>query len=378
MEKMDINRENYEAWLLDLLEGRLSPEQVQGVRDFLLLNPDCAFGLEELDPWVLEADKISYAGKPDLRKEIPDRDTRISEKNFALFSIARMEGDLSDQQERDYLDLLHSDENKRDEWLSWKQMKLVAEDLAYEGKEALKRRATRKPGVIWLGIAAAAAVLVLFFALFRFDQEIMAPGDMLSLEAEHDLESGNMSELEEIDQEQDLVLEEPLGSSPLLADEPVTLSIRKHQDPPELTGLKSDTISTKVKQEDLRARPLHLSMMDEDLMRKADKGTYDRIKPFEIQALQAYSESSAQDRFSEKGLRRAYRDFIEERDISLLSIASAGIEGINNLAGSDLKLNVSRDEHGEVTGFRFKSSLLSVDSPVKRKNSSDSMQPSRR
>ena len=32
---MDINRNNYEAWLLDLIEGSLSAEEVQEVRDFL-------------------------------------------------------------------------------------------------------------------------------------------------------------------------------------------------------------------------------------------------------------------------------------------------------------------------------------------------------
>ena len=57
---MDINRNNYEAFLLDLAEGRLNAEESQQVRDFLMLNPDCATGLEPEHTWFLEPGSISF------------------------------------------------------------------------------------------------------------------------------------------------------------------------------------------------------------------------------------------------------------------------------------------------------------------------------
>ncbi len=85
-------------------------------------------------------------------------------------------------------------------------------------------------------------------------------------------------------------------------------------------------------------------MMERDLMKQAIQGSYDRIEPLDLPLLQAYSNQFLEDQNSEDGLRQAYREFAEEKNISFLSIASAGVEGINRLAGSDVSLNVSRDE----------------------------------
>ena len=87
---MDINRNNYEAYLLDLMEGKLSVSDQQKVRDFLILNPDCSPSLFGPEPWVLESEVVLYSGREKLKKELPDADTGISKLNFALFSIARM------------------------------------------------------------------------------------------------------------------------------------------------------------------------------------------------------------------------------------------------------------------------------------------------
>ena len=61
------------------------------------------------------------------------------------------------------------------------------------------------------------------------------------------------------------------------------------------------------------------------------------------------------------------RDFAEEHNISLMSVANVGIKGINKLTGSDISLLASRDEEGEVSGFQFKSKRLSISSPISHK-----------
>ena len=60
---MEINRNNYEAFLLDLMEGKLSIEEKQKIRDFLKMNPDCAMLNEETKPWILETAKVTFSGK---------------------------------------------------------------------------------------------------------------------------------------------------------------------------------------------------------------------------------------------------------------------------------------------------------------------------
>ncbi len=373
---MDINRNNYEAWLLDLMEGSLSADEVQGVRDFLLLNPDCDSGLDEQDTWMLDVKDLSYSGKEGLRKVLPDHSSKFSETDFDLFSIAMLEGDLTRTQEEEYFQELKGDEDKLREWLQWKQLKLEAKNILFDRKDLLKKRTAPRSRVIWISIASAAAALLLFFSLLDFDQGfnpntqippeteayIESPGEMEATEATEITESTETPGISPLSEE--LFTEKPA----IKDSEPAKFSIKKHQAPPEKPDQINDTIQTNVQEASLQERPLKLARLDRSLMKQHLRVSYDKIEVLELAGYLAYSDQGAEDIYAEDGLRRSYKEFVEKQNISLLRIASAGVKGINKLSGSDLSLDISRDGEGEVKGFRFRSSLLSVDSPVKKQN----------
>ena len=363
---MDINRDNYEAWLLDQIEGRLTAEQDQQLRAFLLLNPDCAVGLDEVEPWVLEAEPVSYSGKSGLRRELPDQDSVVSEKRFDLFSIARMEGDLTDRQVDDHQRLIDGDEEKLEEWLVWKKTRLVGETILFKGKRGLKRRSAPRSRVLWISLASAAAAIMLFFVLFTVDQGETGSEELVTLDPDTTIESVVEQKAPEAKELTPQGIEGVSKKPALLASEPGILSIKKHQDPPELTGVKRDSTNRKVSEESLKPGPLRLATLEKGLMKWNTEVNRDRIEPLDLPPFYASSEKSAFQQISEKGLRQSYRDFVDENDISILTIASAGIDGINYLAGSDLSLNLSRDDEGKVSGFRYRGDLLSVDTPLKK------------
>jgi hypothetical protein len=85
---MKINRDNYEAFLLDLMEGRLSADEERHLHDFLLLNPDRDTREPEMTAWTLEASPMSYPDREQLKKQMPSAFTPLTEQNFDLFSIA--------------------------------------------------------------------------------------------------------------------------------------------------------------------------------------------------------------------------------------------------------------------------------------------------
>lgn len=367
---MDINRNNYEAWLLDLMEGSLSADEVQGVRDFLLLNPDCDSGIEEMETLMLDVEEISYSGKEGLRKVLPDHSSKISETDFDLLSIAMLEGDLTRTQEDEYFKELKGDEDKLKEWIQWKQLKLEAKNILFDRKDLLKKKTALRSRVIWISIASAAAALLIFFSLLDFDQGLN-PNIQISPEAEAFIEGpGEIQVLETPETPEIKPLSEELSAlKPLLGEsEPVKFSIKKQQPPPEKPDQVSDTIQTNVQEAAIQERPLKLARLDRSLISQHLQVSYDKIEALEPAGYPAYSDQAADDLYAEDGLRRSYKEFVEKKDISLLKIASAGVEGINKLAGSDLSLDVSRDGEGEVRGFRFRSNLLSVDSPVKKQN----------
>ena len=370
---MDINRNNYEAWLLDLMEGSLSADEVQGVRDFLLLNPDCDSGLDEQDTWILEVEDLSYSGKEGLRKVLPDHSSKFSETDFDLFSIAMLEGDLTRTQEEEYFQELKGDKDKLREWIQWKQLKLEAKTILFDRKDLLKKRTAPRSRVIWISIASAAAALLLFFSLLDFEQGFN-PNTQILPETEAYIE--NPGEIEATETPE---TPETLGVSPfseelstekpaIKGSEPAKFSIKKHQVPPEKPDQTSNTSQTIVQEASIQERPLKLARLDRSLMKQHLRISYDKIEVLELAGYPAYSDQGAEDIYAEDGLRRSYKEFVEKKNISLLNIASAGVKGINKLAGSDLSLDVSRDGEGEVKGFRFRSSLLSIDSPVKKQN----------
>lgn len=63
---MKINRDNYEGFFLDLIEGRLAQEMREEVELFLLQNPDLAAELHEVSGFTLSAPSSDHVEKLDL------------------------------------------------------------------------------------------------------------------------------------------------------------------------------------------------------------------------------------------------------------------------------------------------------------------------
>jgi hypothetical protein len=88
---MNINRHNYEAWLLDYIEGNLSAEQVDELLVFLDANPDLKSTLDDYRNISFETgEDIPFDAKEALKKT---SDTINNEQSVSLeLMIAAMEG----------------------------------------------------------------------------------------------------------------------------------------------------------------------------------------------------------------------------------------------------------------------------------------------
>ncbi|MBL7940432.1 MAG: hypothetical protein JNL43_13815 [Flavobacteriales bacterium] len=142
-----IDHSNYEAWLLDRLEGNLSPEQDRALDAFLLQHPELAAALDEL-PTVdgIEA-QLSKLDKEALKRTLPPIGL-VSQATLDDQLIARSEGDL-DQAQLDALRiyLLDHPEHARTERL-YALTKLVPEAVAYAAKKDIERHLPPKAVVM--------------------------------------------------------------------------------------------------------------------------------------------------------------------------------------------------------------------------------------
>ena len=80
----------------------------------------------------------------------------------------------------------------------------------------------------------------------------------------------------------------------------------------------------------------------------------DRIEPLNISPVPIHISSLSLAQISDLGLQEMMEGYVEEKDLSLWKIANAGIKGINKITGSNISLMASRDEDGEVSGFRLR------------------------
>lgn len=90
---MNINRNNYEVYFTDYLDGNLNPDQIRELQNFLLIHSDLSELLEDTGTVKLSPPRITYPKKQllqkDLLRECPD-----------YYAIAIVENALSPEDEK--------------------------------------------------------------------------------------------------------------------------------------------------------------------------------------------------------------------------------------------------------------------------------------
>lgn len=136
--KQRIDHSNYEAWLLDRLEGNLGAEQEAELRAFLLLHPHLDPGHEELPTIIHAASKLGSLDKEALKRRLPPV-AKVDGGNIDDHLIARLENDLSREQlEALRIFVEHHPEHQRAEHL-FALTKLVPEAMAFAAKADVHR-----------------------------------------------------------------------------------------------------------------------------------------------------------------------------------------------------------------------------------------------
>ena len=133
---MILDRTTYEAWLLDRLEGNLTPEQERQLDAFLAANPDLPADLGAFP--LLSADEQRLDRKSDLYKHFPptgDPDAaRLDD-----FLVARHEGALDAAQEKALARFLYEHPERAQDARRMAQAHVRADAEPYPERTALQR-----------------------------------------------------------------------------------------------------------------------------------------------------------------------------------------------------------------------------------------------
>lgn len=133
-----IDHTNYEAWLLDRLEGRLSPDENRALEAFLLAHPELDPGHDELPTLHDTQAALSRLEREALKKQLPPAGL-VTAHDLDDHLVARLEGDLAPEQLQALRAfLLAHPEHARDERLH-ALARIGAEPVVLPGRAGLHR-----------------------------------------------------------------------------------------------------------------------------------------------------------------------------------------------------------------------------------------------
>lgn len=368
---LKIDRNNYEAYLLDLLEGRLSQDGRRRLREFLSRHPDCGADLEVEELWTLDPGSASFPGKQSLKKEIPSPGQPMRGSHFGLLSIARLEGDLSEDRIREHEEKVAADRSLLKEWEAWQQTRLPRRSIPFPRKEDLKKPEKHRRLIPWVTVSAAAAAIALLLVVLTTRTPSPLP-----MSQEYPVVLPGHEQERAVPAMVPPPLPDPLPGlsggevrgaglaaeqAPTKISTPLHPSVRQAAaEDPEAGGGRAQVehpehdmplLSRSILAARLPAAPVQ-------------PGTYDRIRPLYLPPSTVNQRNISLSSLASMDLQEVVEEYAREKDLSLWSVASAGIRGINRITGSDLQLYAARDEEGEVSGFQFKSRNLNISSPL--------------
>ncbi len=153
-----IHTGNYEAYLLDYLEGRLTQEEREALFLFLEAHPELVEDLDEVEMVKLTPPEVVYEGKETLQR--PDLSFEsIDSGNAEEAMIAFHEGELSSRQRGMLEEYLQLHPEKRRDLDLYGKMYLRPPAAVLAGKSDLYKKERRI--IPWIPAAAAGIALLL-------------------------------------------------------------------------------------------------------------------------------------------------------------------------------------------------------------------------
>ncbi len=179
---MNINRDNYEIYFLDYLEGNLPAEETAELLIFVENNPDLRELIEDNDLIMLEPDQsVNFLGKSALKKNdilslnISPEQILITSKNCEEYFIRFYENDLNEDEQVALANFLKEEPSLIKEFELFANTIIKPDlEIVYPYKSKLKRKMIFLPNVKRILTVSAIAASVLLFSTI-YSQYINQP-----------------------------------------------------------------------------------------------------------------------------------------------------------------------------------------------------------
>jgi len=339
---MKINANNYEAYFLDYIEGRLDELSITELKTFLSKNPQFNIENEQFD--YLLPEKIEFTNKSTLKK-LEFQTCEVNHKNFEEFCIAWFEQLLSKEKAKELFVYLDSNPQYYKVFHLYEKIYLKAPLIALDKKLLYRKKHAKvvyKSAAFWFSIAAEIAILIMVSSEF--------------IRNKNSLVTNILTSKYKVD----------LPSSSKVISSPIAHTVVKNNKFYSVNELKSNNLN-------------NVNVMNTLIKDTLKPERISFILPIELAAIKAnnndnisislnkvYDSSNNQQKinlFASIGnftKRITNLDRVKNRNgtLSLFKVALIGINGINQITNSHMKLTEKTDTSGNVKVFSFESGLF--------------------
>jgi hypothetical protein len=361
---MDIDRSNYEIWLIDWLDGKLNSLQVEELKLYLEQNPDIREEFEDLTPINLLPGEISFPHKEHLKKSPSD----ISVSQFEYLCIAYLENDLNDNQQAELLEIVSRYPDRKKTFDLIQKTILPRERKDYKHKTLLlKRTAFQKLiRLSVIGLSTAAAIAIIINIVF-----VMHGTTRLKLKSSaHNFVPDSSFHRSSPVNTTERILKDSIPGKAEERSENRFASIIKKVNAVSNNKMSTPENNAQVRKTDNQTMAINKVPANPqiDLVKRIIRDTL-------IASRQTFIIPDVEDERSRAGkfISKTFREkFLKEKtppDTPLkgYEIAEAGVTGLNKLFGWQMVLDMNNDANGRPSSVNFSSKILKFNAPVKKK-----------
>jgi len=375
--KMKFNRENYEAFVLDYLEGKLTDTDRILFLKFLKENPDIYAEVEEISSIQLQPANIQFSDKNSLKKTA---NTTEFDNDFNNSCIAYIEGDLEPTEKQKFESWLSENPGKSHEFDLFRKVYLKADtNVIFAQKSRLKKLTILQKRIRLYSVISAAASIAIFLIIFitsneRMNSDVITKdtGTGFNNATETDINSGDNQSSEA---ESSNVLAEEKQTD-LIQDFEPTDSYRQannynqdkshNQDENNSVDNSESTISGR---ENILIEPVSLM-----LAKVENRGSvnYKILKQSGSEPSMIFDDYQTLGEFaSNQILRNLFPE--DESDkltkMTFWALASGGLEALNSITNGGYDLDREMNENGSIKRISLETPLLGFSIPIKNKQS---------
>jgi hypothetical protein len=361
---MQINRSNYEIWLIDWLDGNLSDIQVEQLQHFLNENPELKEEFDELFTFRLNPSGKSFPHKNQLKKTI----SNLSDSQFDYLSVAYLEKDLSADQQTEFKESIELDTEKKMSFELIQKMRLSPVSLPYMHKNRLKRR-TVVQNVFRLSLIGLSAAAIITLVVITYLSKPKALQVNFEKTAQAIVADSTIRKLPV-----KLISNETKTVRKIIASEKQNkILFAALQE--KASSLTEPTINPSKKSDSLiRSANFPITLMKKILVSPEIYLQGEKIPNTLIALKETVDVPEYDDGRSKLGkfIAKTFRVKIlkektaKDSPLKVYEIAEAGVFGLNKLLGWEMALDEKKDEKGEIKSLYFSSKILKFNAPIKK------------